>query len=283
VSASAALAERAARALGVTPGACTPVSGGSINVALRLETPNGPVFVKHHPAPPRTPSGVGFFAAEADGLARLALVVPVPRVLAVLEDALVLEWIAPAPRTRASEAAAGEALAQLHAQRGATFGLDVDNFMGALPQDNRAPSRPDFATFFRERRLAPLAHHLPTRLRLRLDRLPVDALLTEPAAPTLVHGDLWGGNLHHGASGPVFIDPAVAYGHPEQDLAMTRLFGGFSEAFYDAYRARSGVVFDRDLDDRLQILNLYPLLVHVALFGGHYVHEVESILARYAG
>lgn len=283
MSAPASLVTRVASALGLTPGACTSVSGGSINATFRLETSVGPVFVKHHSAPPRTASGIGFFAAEADGIARLAVAVTVPRVLAVMEDALVLEWIPPGPRARASEEVAGRALARLHAQHGERFGLDADNFMGALPQDNRAPSRPDFVTFFRERRLEPLAHHLPSRLRQRLERLPLDALLTEPPAPSLVHGDLWSGNLYHGARGPVFIDPAVAYGHPEQDLAMTRLFGGFSEHFYAAYREASGQVFDRALEERLELLNLYPLLVHVALFGGHYVHEVEAILARHSG
>lgn len=283
MSAPPSLTTRVASALGLTPGACTSVSGGSINATFRLETSAGPVFVKHHPAAPRTASGIGFFAAEARGLSRLSVAVAVPRVLAVLEDALVLEWIAPGARTRASEREAGRALAHLHAHRGQRFGLDEDNFMGALPQDNRAPSRPDFASFFRERRLDPLAHHLPSRLRQRLERLPLDALLTEPPGPSLVHGDLWSGNLYHGAKGPVFIDPAVAYGHPEQDLAMTRLFGGFSEDFYAAYREAAGQVFDPALEERLELLNLYPLLVHVALFGGHYVGEVEAILARHAG
>lgn len=257
------------------------VTGGSINEAFVIETEGGPLFVKHHFAPPvgTTPAALGFFAAEADGLARLGAVVPVPRVIAVLDDALVLEHVPPVARTPALEEVAGRSLAELHARQGERFGLEVDNFMGAVPQDNRPASREDYATFFRERRIDPLAHHLPPTLRARLDNLSFEDLL-EPTTPRLVHGDLWSGNLHWAAA-PTFIDPAVHYGHPEQDLAMTRLFGGFSDAFYAAYRERSGFVPDRDFHDRLEILNLYPLLVHAALFGGGYVRAVEAIVGKY--
>jgi len=283
------LSTRLAAILGRPLGAVTPVSGGSINQSFRVDTATGPVFVKHHAHAPRAAceaaGGLGFFAAEADGLARLGAAVRVPVVIAVLGDALVLEWLAPTPRTAALEASAGRALAALHTRHGERFGLAVDNFMGAVPQDNRAATSATFATFFRERRLDPLAHYLPTALRHRLDALPLDRLLTEPTAPCLIHGDLWSGNLHYGlAAGtptPVFIDPAVSYGHPEQDLALTRLFGGFSDAFYAAYREQSGLTFDRALALRLEVLKLYPLLIHVALFGGGYTHDVAAILEHF--
>ncbi len=267
-------------ALGARITELVPLSGGSINAAYRVMTERGPVFVKTHADPP-VGRDLGFFAAEADGLARLAVAVPVPEVLWVSANALALSWVEPGRRTDESERRAGLALAALHTHHGPAFGLAHDNFMGAVPQDNRAPTRPDFASFFRERRLAPLAHHLPIDVRRRLDRLPLDHLLTEPGAPSLIHGDLWGGNLLHGRDGPCFIDPAVCYGHPEQDLAMTRLFGGFSDAFYAAYREASGLVFDRDLEQRLEVLTLYPLLIHVALFGGGYLRDVAQILERH--
>lgn len=165
--------------------------------------------------------------------------------------------------------------------------------MGAIPQDNGpleptdAPGRDitSFAVFFRERRLMPLVARarLGSRVAARLERLPLEDLLS-PTTPRLVHGDLWAGNLHYCIAGPRFLDPAVAYGHPEQDLAMTRLFGGFSEAFYEGYRELSpsgASPFDRGLAERLDVLTLYPLLVHVALFGGGYLRQVEAILDRF--
>jgi len=274
------LAFRLASLLGA-PITATPVAGGSINQCYRVDSASGPVFVKHHPDPPapRSRGALNFFAAESDGLARLAVAVRTPRVIAVWDHALVLEWIPPRPRTAASEASAGHALATLHSRHGEHFGLPVDNFMGAVAQDNRGHDT--FATFFRERRLDPLAHHLPAPLRLRLAALDLTRFITEPTAPTLIHGDLWSGNLLHSTIGPVFIDPAVAYGHPEQDLAMTRLFGGFGDAFYAAYRDSTGLIFDHALDDRLEILTLYPLLIHVALFGGSYTRDVAAILDRF--
>jgi len=255
------------------------VGGGDINDAYRLDTPSGPIFVKTHSHPP-TPARPGqplFFDAERRGLTLLSPL-PVPRVLGATAAMLALEWLDAAPETRVDAIAAGRALATLHQTHGPAFGLDHDNFMGALVQDNRPAATPDFATFFYERRLAPFLPILPPSTRLRLERLPLDF---PPCPPTLVHGDLWAGNLMYTTRGPVFIDPAVAYGHPEQDLAMTRLFGGFSPAFYDGYREVSGLRFDDDLDRRLEVLTLYPLLVHVALFGGSYLGRVDQILRHF--
>ena len=97
---------------------------------------------------------------------------------------------------------------------------------------------------------------------------------------SLLHGDLWSGNYHTGPNGePCLIDPAVYYGHREMDLAMTRLFGGFSADFYTAYR-RSWPLAD-DWQTRTDVANLYPLLVHVNLFGGGYVNQVQSIVNRF--
>ncbi|MBL8788324.1 MAG: fructosamine kinase family protein [Deltaproteobacteria bacterium] len=268
--------------LGVSVKAVHRVSGGSISESARLESDAGPLFVKYHRHPPRTPAGVGFFEAEADGLNRLSPFVPCPRVLAVLHEALVLSYHAPVERTRRSEAEAGELLARLHRVKGEAYGLDAENFMGGIAQDNRGPEQgTSFAAWFYERRLLPLAEALPPKARRAFDALPLDELLPDPAAPTLVHGDLWAGNLLHTATGAMFVDPAAAFSDPLQDLAMTRLFGGFSDAFYAAYRAVTGLQMDRELDQRLEVLNLYPLLVHLHLFGASYLAQVESLLARY--
>lgn len=288
------LEDRLAR-LGFPTRGLTRVGGGDINEAYRAETSRGPVFIKTHASPPEPMSGgPAFFEAEARGLETLARSgLRTPAVLAVDERCLVLEWLEPAPRTPVAEREAGRALAALHQRVGPHFGLDHDNFMGAIPQANGpleegydlARNSTSFARFFRERRLLPLvalARLGPTIAR-RLERLPLETLLS-PTTPRLIHGDLWAGNLHYSVAGPRFIDPAIAYGHPEQDLAMMRLFGGFSEAFYEGYRESSRSPtphFDRGFDERLDVLTLYPLLVHVALFGGGYLQKVEAILDRF--
>jgi fructosamine-3-kinase len=252
------------------------VGGGDINDAYRVDTPIGPVFVKTHKRPPSParPNQPTFFEAERRGLALLSPL-PVPRVLGATADMLALEWLDAAPETQAHALSAGRALATLHQTHGRAFGLDHDNFMGTLVQDNRPAATHDFAAFFRERRLAPFLPHLPYSTRNQIEHLRLEF---PPCPPTLIHGDLWAGNLMYTTRGPIFIDPAVSYGHPEQDLAMTRLFGGFSTAFYDGYRELSGLRFDDDLDRRLEVLTLYPLLVHVALFGGSYLSRVDQIL-----
>ena len=110
------------------------------------------------------------------------------------------------------------------------------------------------------------------------DRLPE---LIPEQAPALLHGDLWSGNVHAGPDGlPVLIDPAVYQGWPEAELAMTRLFGGFDQAFYDAYESSYPVL--ADWRERIPLYNLWHLLNHLSLFGRSYLQEVDSILRRYA-
>jgi len=263
-------------ALGLRVEGTTAVAGGSINDCYRVVTSAGPIFVKTHADPP-----AGFFAAEADGLARLAQAgVRVPEVLGVADGWLALAWLEPGP-PRFEEA--GRALAHLHQCRGERHGLQRDNFMGAVPQHNAGHAAPaqSFAAFFRSWRIEPLVGALPARLRVRVDALDLEAILVPPVdGPRLVHGDLWSGNLLHAAIGPTFIDPAVHYGNPEQDLAMTRLFGGFPPAFEAAWRDAMGLARhpDQEFSRRVATLNLYPLLVHVRLFGGGYVRSLEAAL-----
>ena len=111
-----------------------------------------------------------------------------------------------------------------------------------------------------------------------LDHL--DRYLTEPAFPSLLHGDLWGGNYVRGPEGSAcLIDPAVSVGHAEADLAMTELFGGFAPAFYDAYRGENEI--RPGYSDRRDLYNLYHLLNHLNLFGGSYYSAVMRIVKRY--
>lgn len=260
------------------------VRGGSINRAFKAQSDSGPVFVKLS-----APSGLDMFEAEAAGLDTLARAhaVRVPDVVAVgaVADAayLVLEWIDFGPKTPVAERSLGRALALQHRGTRAEFGWNRDNTIGSTPQLN-APLG-DWPTFFCERRLRyqlELADRngLPAATRARVEQL-VDraaALFGEhdPEA-SLLHGDLWGGNWGAMADGtPVIFDPAVYYGDREADLAMTRLFGGFSSAFYDAYAQEWPLA--PGWERRSELYNLYHLLNHFNLFGAGYLDSVRGAL-----
>jgi protein-ribulosamine 3-kinase len=238
------------------------------------------------------------FPAEARGLAWLAEpgVVRVPRVLAVApENAagppfLALELIAPGPRVRDFDERLGRGLAALHRPGGgpeATFGLDHDNFIGSLPQDNHAVAT--WPEFYRARRLEPLVRAaIDAALLDAADRRAFDDVfrrlpeLAGPAeAPARLHGDLWGGNLLVDETGaPCLVDPAVYRGHREIDLAMMRLFGGFGPRVFSAYAEAFPLA--PGADERVPLYQLYPLLVHVNLFGGGYAGQVRAALRALA-
>lgn len=266
----------------------SPLSGGDINEAFRLDLSDGRrVFLKTN-----RHAAVDMFPAEARGLAWLAEpgAIRTPEVLAVAPATpstpgfLVLELLEPGPPQPGFDERLGRELAQLHRFGSTAFGLDHDNFIGRLPQPNAALSTwPDF---YRERRLRAQLEQAPTRLvgsalRRRFDALfsRLDTMLPDEP-PARLHGDLWGGNLHRAPDGaPVLIDPAAYAGSREVDLAMMRLFGGFAQRVFDAYDE----VFPLadGAAERVPLYQLYPLLVHVNLFGGGYVGSVERALSRY--
>ncbi len=213
---------------------------------------------------------------------------PVPDVLHASPDLLVTDWIdnEGGPSSPAHERHAAELLAALHTMRQPSFGYSRDTAIGGLAQPN--PESASWVAFFRDHRLvhmADIAHgrgRLPGPVRTRIDRL-ADRLadyLDEPGHPSLLHGDLWGGNvLVRGERIAAVIDPAISCGHPEIELAFTTLFATFGRPFFDAYGALAPL--DKEFFTlRLHIYNLYPLLVHVALFGGSYVPPVEATLER---
>jgi fructosamine-3-kinase len=264
------------------------ISGGCISQGVRLELAHGRVFLKHNADGP-----AGMFSAEARGLQALAdaaveLVVPRPLAWAEAADGapawIALEWLEPAGRPRGFAERLGRGLAVLHRAPGTKgWGWMEDNFIGALPQQNEPAG--SWAEFWRVRRLEPQlalargAGRLPGRQAdwERLwDRLPEVLAPAERDGPSLLHGDLWGGNVLAAAAGPALIDPAVYRGHREADLAMTELFGGFGDGFYAAYREAWPLL--PGYATRRAVYQLWYLLVHVNLFGGDYVRQTSGVL-----
>ena len=272
----------------------TPVSGGDINAAFRLKLSDGrDVFLKTN----RT-ALAGMFSAEAEGLAALGAsgVIPSARVLGYGKDPdrdcsyLLLEYITEGTPSKTFWDDFGRDLAMLHQQETAAFvpggryGFVRDNYIGRTPQSNTAYDT--FISFFRRERLLPqfrMAERWFDQTAItRIDRLleRLDEILIEPDAPSLLHGDLWSGNFLVGEDGrAVLIDPAVYVGCAEADLAMTELFGGFSERFYAGYKEAFPLAYG--YDDRRDLYNLYHLLNHLNLFGSGYLPSVENILRRY--
>ena len=259
------------------------VGGGDINQAARIVTASGNYFCKWNLRPlPRV------FEVEARGLRLLqsARAVRVPEVIACLEQppALVLEWIDGSGSKPDAAKSLGRLLAQQHRVLGRAYGLDHDNYIGANPQPNQ-PTSHSWVAFFRERRLgaqlelARRRGHLNGLRASQLERVMarLDEWIDEATcSPSLLHGDLWGGNFITGPGGePVLIDPAVYYGDREADLAMTELFGGFPADFYAAYREVWPL--DRGYGVRKTLYNLYHVLNHYNLFGGGYLGQAERM------
>lgn len=197
-----------------------------------------------------------------------------------------LEWIQPGERTEAFWKIFGERLAALHQVSTDCFGLDEDNYMGSVPQRNR--QREEWAEFLARERIRPVMKMCFDRKRLSKAHLrqfeSLDQKLSaffEKEKPSLLHGDLWSGNfICNGAGEPVLIDPAVYYGHRSMDLAMTTLFGGFRQPFYDAYQYHFAP--PKNGEEQRAVCNLYPLLIHLYLFGTSYLPQIERTLNRLA-
>jgi len=263
------------------------VSGGSISQCWRYETSRGPLFVKSGAA-----DSANAFAAEAAGLQTLTRsdTVRVPKVVtcgASEEGAyLALEWITLGAPTKSSEALLGEQLAWLHRQTNAQFGWERDNTIGATPQPNTWSK--EWVAFLCDRRLlhqldlaaAKGAAGARTVDRGRKLCQLLDAFFSSyRPVPSLLHGDLWGGNWGTDEDGlPVIFDPAVYYGDREADIAMTRLFGGFGHAFYTTYQ--STWPLDAAAGTRSTLYNLYHVLNHFNLFGGDYLTQAGTMIDR---
>jgi fructosamine-3-kinase len=253
--------------------ATTPVAGGDVCTSTRVRLSDGSsALVKTRASAPD-----GFFAAEARGLHWLAEpgVVDVAEVLAVEEDCLVLRWIEPARPSPESAAALGRSLARLHASGAETFGAEQDGFIASLPLPNR--TAPSWAEFFATRRILPYLKLASDRSHAgSADVRAIEALIgriTDLAGPdeppARLHGDLWSGNVVWSPEHGTLIDPAAHGGHRETDLAMLALFGlPHLQRLLDAYREESPLA--DGWQERQPLHQLFPLLVHAALFGGHY-------------
>jgi protein-ribulosamine 3-kinase len=267
------------------------LSGGSINRAFEYRSVKGSVFVKVSSAA----NAQEMFQAEAAGLKALASAqaVRVPQVIMhgrCNEGAyLALEWIVFGKASRSTEATLGEQLAWQHRCTHARFGWERDNTIGSTPQVNTYCS--EWVAFFRDNRLK---YQVDLALRRGADASVIERaqelceameafFATYHPAPSLLHGDLWGGNWRGDEDGmPVVFDPAVYYGDRETDIAMTRLFGGFGQAFYTAYQ--STWALDSGAEQRIALYNLYHVLNHYNLFGGDYLSQarvmIESLLSE---
>ena len=263
------------------------VSGGSINRAAKITTNRGDMLLKWNTNAPDD-----FFEKEADGLKRLATARTALRIPDVISSGkpvnsrpgfLLMEFI---DEGRSGNSFAfGQNLAKLHQTDIDQFGLDTDNYIGSLPQSNRRHD--NWITFFTEERINPQIQMAVDSGKLSRGILQnwdqLSRKLNEifpPTKPSLLHGDLWSGNYLFDSSGSgVLIDPAVYYGHPEMDLAFTKMFGGFSSEFYKGYK--SELPLEPGFSERIPIYNLYPLLVHVNLFGGHYTSQFHSTLRKF--
>jgi fructosamine-3-kinase len=252
-----------------------PVGGGEFGDAFAARTAAGErVFAKRLPGAP-----IGLFEAEARGLDRLRVDggPPIPTVLAVAADGLVLEWIEAASPSRPAAARFGRSLATMHRGSSRHFGADAAGFVATMPLDNSAAV--DWPTFHAERRLAPALAEARQRDALSpadaeavgqvIARLPSLAGPAEP--PARIHGDLWSGNLIWDRAGEVWlVDGAAACdGHRETDLAMLMLFGAAHlqdvlAAYDKSYPLAAG------WQERVALHQIHPLLIHAALFGGGY-------------
>ena len=265
--------------------AAHPIQGGDISSAFRIETEGTQAFLKIHSGD----NGRAMFDAEVDGLKAIAnaSAVSTPNVLGIGQldgDAyLLLEYHEPRNGTDSDWELLGRQLAELHSIALSTYGYDSDNFIGSLPQTNGKTD--DWYEFFSSSRIDPMmdlaSEYLTDEDRANWEALRAklsDILIAE--RPCLIHGDLWNGNVIHTEDVPMLIDPAVCWAEREMDIAMSRLFGGFPDAFYNAYDEALPMTKD-GLEERIKIYQLYYLLVHVVLFGKSYVGSVRGVFEMF--
>jgi protein-ribulosamine 3-kinase len=262
------------------------LAGGSIAQAVKIETNIGSFFLKYSPT-----AQPDQYEAEAKGLDLLTLAQAfrIPQIMTWSDDPdapfLLLEFLEKGPLDPRAWFESGTALARQHHITQNQFGLDHDNYIGALAQSNQRHNRwPDF---FVEERILPQLQLARDSQRLNMSQVKktetfcarVENLFPEEQS-ALLHGDLWSGNFFVSKRGPAVFDPAVYFGHREMDLAMTKLFGGFSPDFYVGYAETFPL--EKKWEERVDYYNTYPLLVHINLFEGSYVRDLMKIVERFS-
>lgn len=260
------------------------LTGGDINSCFRLETNKGDFFLKQNE---RAPSS-DMFRKEMSGLQALCrsntVSVPRPLFTGAWKETIymVTGFIHKARPVATFWECFARDLAALHRCTYPCFGFDEDNYIGILPQSNRMHT--GWPEFYVEERLYPhirsayekgmIAHRHLASAESLYKKLP-EIFPGEP--PSLLHGDLWGGNFMIGTDGKACLyDPAVYYGNREMDLAMSRLFGGFDVKFYRFYE--EAYPLEKGWQQRIGVCQLYPMLVHLHIFGGSYSGGVRDIL-----
>jgi protein-ribulosamine 3-kinase len=265
----------------------TSVGGGSINNTYRLTINSNKKFFLKLNSSIKFP---GLFEKEKNGLEFLGrqncILTPAIILYEKIDNyqLLLLEWIEPGLRNENFWKKFGGQLAQLHSISNEHFGFAEDNYMGSLPQINSLTA--NWTDFFINYRLQPQIELAINKNLLQNSHLSsFESLFKKTGSifniekPSLLHGDLWSGNfMCNDRSLPVLIDPAVYFGHRSIDLAMTTLFGGFDKAFYDSYNYYSP--FPANYLEQWEVCNLYPLLIHLNLFGSSYLHPIERTLHR---
>jgi protein-ribulosamine 3-kinase len=264
------------------------VNGGSLNETYRVEVDGKKAFCKINSAN----NFPQLFAREKNGLEFLSStgIMATPEIFDCFEisnrQVLMMEWIEPGEQTIQFWKHFGRSLAGLHSISSASFGFKEDNYMGVVPQSNRQQG--EWIIFFREQRLQTLcrlcfdkglllAHHIRN---FEMVYKKLNEIFDEKSIPCLLHGDLWNGNFIAAKNEQaVLIDPAVYFGHPSVDLGMTNLFGGFPAVFYDSYQYY--LPFPANYRQQWKVANLYPLLIHLYLFGRSYLREIEQTLSEF--
>lgn len=262
------------------------IGGGCIHQAMKVETDVGFFFIKSNQV-----TDADMFEKEFLGLKVLqnasVLSIPDPLGHGTQDQAsyLITEYIESGPRKSDFWENFGIGLANLHRHHAHRFGFEHDNYIGRLPQKNSFYDC--WIDFFIEMRLE-------AQLKMAIDLHRIDSVfsrrfsvfltclpgLLPEEPPSLLHGDLWSGNFMTGADGlAVIIDPAVYYGHREMELSFTRMFGGFDHSFYESYQTDFPLA--PGFDERVEIYNLYPYLVHLNLFGTSYLDGIERVVNKF--
>lgn len=263
------------------------VSGGDISDAYLLKTNQNKFFLKVN----SKPWALDMFKAEAEGLRAISntKTISTPKVIATdnyLNEAfLLMEYVDAKSSNSKNMELFGMQLAQLHQITSDTFGFDHNNFIGSLDQSNI--KHKSWNDFYIEERLIPQLSLSLSKGLLSNSEIPETEFMKtccspyfKDVRPSLLHGDLWSGNYLISSDGnPYLIDPAAYFGHSEVDIAMSKLFGGFGAFFYKAYHKI--IPKDEYTDNRIELYQLYYLLVHLNLFGSSYYRSVKTILNKY--